>query len=72
MRDLSNQEIAILSDVGQSQLRGLNDEKKRDLDRLLTEGYLAPADGDHPGAEYKLTGKAERFLVDRGAGLNES
>lgn len=72
MPDLSNQQIAILSDIGQSQLPELNAEKARDLDLLLKDGYAAPADGDHPGVKYKLTGKGVQFLTERGAGLNES
>ena len=46
-------------------------EKKRDLERLIAEGYVQPTAG-HPGSAFELTAKAIAFLGERGAGLNEA
>ena len=46
-------------------------EKKRDLERLIAEGYVQPT-ADHPGSVFELTAKAIALLGERGAGLNEA
>ena len=62
---LSDAEIALLCDIGQS-IGFAGDDKQHEIDRLIKEGYVAK-DGDL----YALTPKAEKVLTDRGAGLNE-
>ena len=63
---LSDSEISVLCDIGQS-IAFADDDKQGDIDRLIKEGYVAK-DGDL----YVLTPKADKVLLDRGAGLNES
>ena len=46
-------------------------EQKRDLGRLIAEGYVQPT-ADHPGSAFELTAKAVALLGERGAGLNEA
>ena len=45
-------------------------EQKRDLERLISLGYVQPTQ-DHPGSAFELTAKGNAFLGERGAGLNE-
>ena len=63
---LSDSEISVLCDIGQS-IAFADDDKQGDIDRLIKEGYVAK-DGDL----YVLTPRADKVLLDRGAGLNES
>jgi hypothetical protein len=46
-----------------------NADKKEVLDQLIAKGFVAPADQDPP-AKYKLTGKAQQILAERGVGLS--
>jgi hypothetical protein len=62
---LRDDEIAVLCDIGQS--IAFADDKQGEVDKLIREGYVA-RDGDL----YALTRKAEKILLDRGAGLNEA
>ncbi len=64
---LSDDQIAVLCDVGDS--TPLRDSKKPYLDELIARGFVEKAE---PPAEYKLTGKAQQFLTERGVGLNEA
>ena len=50
---------------------GRPSDAKRDLERLIAEGYVQPT-ADHPGSAFELTAKAIAFLGERGAGLNEA
>jgi hypothetical protein len=49
----------------------LSGDQKRDLERLLSEGYVEPTES-HPGSAFMLTAKGAEFLGVRGAGLNEA
>jgi hypothetical protein len=66
---LTDQEIAILCDVLEGQGAKFNADKKEVLDQLIAKGFVAPADQDPP-AKYKLTGKAQQILAERGVGLS--
>jgi hypothetical protein len=69
--DLTDSQIALLCDIGEYDLSKATAEQKRELERLLSEGYVEPA-GSQSGSGFKLTAKAVGFLGERGAGLNES
>ena len=62
---LRDDQIAMLCDIGQS--IAFAGDRKGEIDTLIREGYVAK-DGDL----YELTPKAEKVLLDRGAGLNEA
>jgi hypothetical protein len=62
---LTAAQVSVLCDIAQS--IAFADERQREVDRLLKEGYVAE-DGDL----YELTPKAEKVLSGCGAGLNES
>jgi len=68
--DLTNAQIALLCDIGEHHLSEATSDQKRDLERLVSRGYVEPAHGD-PGSAFKLTAKGAAFLGERGAGLNE-
>jgi predicted transcriptional regulator len=63
---LSDAQIAVLCDIGQS-IAFADDDKQDEIDRLIRDGYVA-RDGDL----YVLTPKGEKVVLDRGAGLNEA
>ena len=69
--DLTDSQIALLCDIGEHDLSKATADQKRGLERLLSEGYVKPAE-DHPGPAFKLTAKGAEFLGQRGAGLNEA
>jgi hypothetical protein len=69
--DLTNSQIALLCDIGEYDHAESASEKKRDLERLIAEGYVKPT-ADHPGSVFELTAKAIALLGERGAGLNEA
>ncbi len=69
--DLTNSQIALLCDIEECALSKLTGDQKRDLERLLSEGYVEPTES-HPGSAFMLTAKGAEFLGARGAGLNEA
>jgi hypothetical protein len=69
--DPTNGQIALLCDVGEHDLSKLTGDKRRDLERLLSGGYVQLMKG-HPGSALELTAKGIAFLGERGAGLNEA
>jgi hypothetical protein len=69
--DLTNSQIALLCDIGEHDLSTLTGDQKRDLEWLISGGYVEPTES-HPGSPFKLTAKGNAFLGERGAGLNES
>jgi hypothetical protein len=69
--DLTNSQIALLCDIGEHDLSKLTGDQKRDLERLISGGYVEPTES-HPGSAFKLTAKGNAFIGERGAGLNES
>ena len=67
---LSGDQIALLCDIAERDPSRIAPKHRRDLERLVSEGYVQPdADGAGPGL--KLTAKGVEFLGERGAGLNE-
>jgi hypothetical protein len=69
--DLTNSQIALLCGIGEYDHSESASDKKRDLERLISGGYVQPT-ADHPGSAFELTAKAIAFLGERGAGLNEA
>jgi CTP-dependent riboflavin kinase len=69
--DLTNSQIELLCEIEEDDPPKLDGEQKRDLQRLLSEGYVEPTES-HPGSAFKLTAKGMEFLGERGAGLNEA
>jgi hypothetical protein len=69
--DLTNTQIALLCDIGEFELPKLTSDQKRDLERLISGGYVGPTES-HPGSAFMLTAKGIEFLGKRGAGLNEA
>lgn len=69
--DLTDTEIAMLCEVEEHDLSKIAGDKRRDLERLLADGYVEPASG-RPGSRLQLTAKGLKFLSERGAGLNEA
>jgi hypothetical protein len=68
--DLTDSQIALLCDIEEHVLSDASVDKKRDLERLVSDGYARQTHGD-PGSAFKLTAKGLDFLSKRGAGLNE-
>jgi hypothetical protein len=69
--DLTNSEIALLCDIGELHLSKLAGDQKRDLERLISGGYVEPTES-HARSAFMLTAKGVEFLGKRGAGLNEA
>jgi hypothetical protein len=69
--DLTDSQIALLCDIGEYDHSNSTRDKKRDLERLIAEGYVQPT-AVHPGSVFELTAKAVALLGERGAGLNEA
>ena len=70
--DLTNSQIALLCDIGEFHLPKLtSDQKRRDLERLISGGYVGPTES-HARSAFMLTAKGIEFLGKRGAGLNEA
>jgi hypothetical protein len=69
MASLSDQEIAILCDVGGG--GKVSDAHKHLLTGLIANGFVEVS-SDETSTKYKLTAKAQQILSERGLGLNES
>ena len=69
--DLTNSQIALLCDIAELHLPKLSGEQKRDLERLISGGYVGPTES-HARSVFMLTAKGVEFLGQRGAGLNEA
>jgi hypothetical protein len=69
--ELTDDQIALLGDIGECGLSKLTEDKKSDLERLISGGYVRATDS-HSGSAAKLTAKGVEFLGERGAGLNEA
>jgi hypothetical protein len=67
--DLTDDQIALLCDIGEFDPSKLIEDRKHDLERLISGGYVEQTDS-HPA--FKLTAKGVEFLGKRGAGLNEA
>jgi CTP-dependent riboflavin kinase len=69
--DLTDDQIALLCAIGEADSSKLTGNRTRDLERLISEGYVEPT-ASHPGSAFKLTAKGMQVLGERGAGLNEA
>jgi hypothetical protein len=69
--DLTGSQIALLCGIGEYDHAESGSDRKRDLERLIAEGYVQPT-AHHPGSAFELTAKAIALLGERGAGLNEA
>jgi hypothetical protein len=69
--DLTDSQIALICAIEEHDPAQSSSDEKRDLERLIAEGYVQPT-AEHPGAALELTAKAIAFLGERGAGLNEA
>jgi predicted transcriptional regulator len=66
---ITDQEIAILCDILEGWGANLNADKKKIIDQLIAKGFVVSADQES-SAKYKLTGKAQKLLAERGVGLS--
>ena len=66
---ITDQEVAILCDVLEGWGANLNADKRKVLDQLIAKGFVVSADQESP-EKYKLTGKAQQLLAERGVGLS--
>ena len=69
---LSDDEISLLCDVGDTFPATLTAEKQARLESLIARGFVEPAPADKAPSKYQLTGKANKILTARGVGLNEA
>jgi hypothetical protein len=67
--DLTDDQIALLCEIGEFDPSKQTEDRRHDLARLIAGGYLEVAGSSPP---YKLTAKGNKFLGERGAGLNEA
>ena len=73
MENITDEQISLLVDISQKTPLELDPERRRLIEALLTAGFITPSNEDDAKiAPYELTAKAERFLSERGAGLNEA
>ena len=71
MPELTNDQIALLCKIGEADATGVTEHPKRDLEGLISAGYVAPVKS-RLGSDFSLTAKAVQFLEERGVGLNEA
>ena len=69
--ELTDAQIALLCEIGELKLSGFTPDQQRDLDRLVSGGFLEPAEAGSKSS-FTLTAKAMEFLSKRGVGLNEA
>jgi hypothetical protein len=74
---LTASQIGLLCEIEERDSLRLTQDKRRDLERLLSLGYIEPLDGTESlagslGHGFKLTADGHDFLAMRGAGLNEA
>jgi hypothetical protein len=69
--ELTDTQIERLCDIGEYDPITLTGDKRRDLERLLSGGYVEPTKV-RPSPALKFTAKAIAFLGERGVGLNEA
>jgi CTP-dependent riboflavin kinase len=68
---LTADQIALLCEVEEWEVDKLTQDKRRDVDRLLSKGYIERTDASL-GPHLKLTKKGTDFLSERGVGPNEA
>jgi hypothetical protein len=69
--ELTDSQIVLLCDIAEFHLPDLMENQKRDLERLISDGYVKPTESRASSA-FALTAKGAEFLGKRGAGLNEA
>jgi hypothetical protein len=69
---LSDTDVSLLCDVGDSFPATLTAEKQTRLESLIARGFVEAAPADKAPAKYQLTAKATQALTARGVGLNEA
>jgi hypothetical protein len=67
--DLTDDQISLLCSIGEFDPEKQAEEKRRDLEKLISGGFIERAGNRRA---YKLTAKGAEFLGQRGAGLNEA
>jgi hypothetical protein len=70
--ELSDSDISLLCDIGDSFPVTLSAEKLARLKRLIDRGFVEQASAAQAPAKYQLTAKATKILAERGVGLNEA
>jgi len=60
--DLTDQQIELLSDVGEYHWSDLSVANRRAVERLIADGYVE-ATQHHPASSLQLTGKGIEFLA---------
>jgi hypothetical protein len=70
--DLSDSDISLLCDIGDTFPDTLSAEKRARLERLIARGFVEAAPADKAPAKYQLTPKATKILTERGVGLHEA
>jgi hypothetical protein len=68
--DLTDDQIALLCKIEEADPSGVTEHTRRDLEKLISAGYLAPTKS-RQGSGFKLTATGIEFLGMRGVGLNE-
>jgi len=66
---MSDEEIAILCDVLEGGGANLNADKRKVLDQLIAKGFVVAAGQESP-VKYKINGRAQQLLAERGVGLS--
>jgi hypothetical protein len=70
--ELSDSDISLLCDIGDSFPAKLSAEKRARLERLIERGFVEQASAAREPAKYQLTAKATKILTERGVGLDEA
>jgi hypothetical protein len=74
--NLSDDDVALLCDIGGAGPPKLGNVKAMRLERLIAAGFVERVPAQEQGADapprYRLTEKASAALTARGAGLNEA
>lgn len=66
---ISNEKIAVLCAIGEGTL--LRGDQMREVAQLLADDMIEPT-GNAAPEQFKLTGRGQEILNERGAGLNEA
>ncbi len=72
MTELSDNAIALLSEIEKFSPNAASDEQKTHLDELLRGGFIKSRTAPDGEPRYVVTGKAADFMSARGGSLNES
>lgn len=72
--ELSDEDIALMSDIAQNSPITMTPRKQSNLDRLVAENFIAHKAPEGLAGEfaYSLTPKGQKKLDDLGVGANES